>query len=681
MLPVILSYNATFVLNLKCVFVKNYNRSALIVGCTILFCLVSNLSQAQKLTTKSKKAAELYKEAGSYFSNDQFERAKLPLNDAIKKDPDFLEAYLLLSEVYYEQKDYQNQANILETVIEKDSTFYLFSYYSLGVANFNLDKFDEALIWFRKYYSKTSNVKSKQKVDQWIQKTLFVKVAKANPRNINPVNLGSNVNTVNDEYWPSITADDQILVYTMLVPREQALVDKPFVPSMANYYHEDFYKSVKDNSEEWTKGKALTAPINTISNEGAQSLSADGNWMFFTACGRSDTRGSCDIYFSHRTEYGWSEPKNIGPPVNSPYWESQPSFSSDGKTLYYSTNRGGGKGGNDIWKAEVIGFQMDGTPFFGQPVNLGDSINTPYNEVSPFIHPDNHTLYFSSNGWSGMGEMDIFLARKNESGGFNKPMNLGFPINSSGDEVGLIVTANGQKAYFSSERFGKSFGGKDLYSFDMPEEIKPKPVSYIRGRVFDYDTKDKLKASFELKDINTKQMVVQASSTDFSGEFLICLPVGNSYALNVSKQGYLFYSDHFDMDKESSSVDPKILDVYLKKIKVGQQIILNNIFYETDSYVLRKVSEVELEKIVNFLTVNPTVKAEIIGYTDNVGGKDYNINLSNKRAEQVYNYLISAGIDKSRLSHEGKGMADPVATNDTEEGRAKNRRTELKIVE
>ncbi|MCW3787633.1 OmpA family protein [Plebeiibacterium sediminum] len=649
---------------------------------SVFFLILFHVSgYAQKLTTKSKKAATFYKEGEHFFSMDQFERAKMPLNQAIEKDPDFLEAYLLLSEVYYAQEDYQNQANLLETVISKDSTFYVFSYYSLGIANFHLDQFDEALKWFNKYYTKTSNVKSKEKVDNWIKKTLFVKVAKENPRNIEAVNLGDNINTVNNEYWPSITADDQTLVYTVLVPREQALVNKPFVPSMANYYHEDFYKAVKDNSGEWTKGKALTAPINTDSNEGAQTLSADGNWMFFTACGRSDTRGSCDIYFSYRTEYGWSTPKNIDPPVNSLYWESQPSFSSDGRTLYFSSNRGGGKGGNDIWKAVLIGYQSDGTPFFGKPENLGDHVNTPFNEVSPFIHPDNHTLYFSSNGWPGMGEMDIFLSRKDENNQFEKPENLGYPINSTGDDVGLIVTADGQKAYFSSERFGSSFGGKDLYSFNMPPEIRPQPVSYVRGRVFDNDTKEKLEASFELKDIHTKQMVVRASSTGFSGEFLICLPAGKSYALNVSKEGYLFYSDHFDMEKETSSVDPMVMDVYLKKIKVGQQIVLKNIFYETDSYVLKDASEVELEKIVSFLNINSTVKAKIIGYTDNVGSKDYNINLSNKRAEQVYNYLIEAGIDKTRLSHQGKGMADPVATNDTEEGRAKNRRTEMKIVE
>ncbi len=659
---------------------KHTYRTTLFIS-VLFFILFDFSGYAQKLTTKSKKAANFFKEGEHFFSMDQFERAKSPLNQAIQKDPDFLEAYLLLSEVYYAQEDYQNQANLLETVINKDSTFYVFSYYSLGIANFHLDKFDEALKWFNKYYIKTSNVKSKQKVDSWIKKTLFVKVAKENPRNIDAVNLGGNVNTINNEYWPSITADDQTLVYTVLVPREQALLNKPFVPSMANYYHEDFYKAVKDHTGEWNKGKALTAPINTDSNEGAQTLSADGNWMFFTACGRSDTRGSCDIYFSYRTEYGWSTPKNIGPPVNSPYWESQPSFSSDGRTLYYSSNRGGGKGGNDIWRAKLIGFQSDGTPFFGKPENLGDNVNTPFNEVSPFIHPDNHTLYFSSNGWAGMGEMDIFLSRKNENDQFDKPENLGYPINSSGDDVGLIVTADGQKAYFSSERFGSSFGGKDLYSFNMPPEIRPQPVSYVRGRVFDNETKEKLEASFELKDIHTKQMVVRATSTGFSGEFLICLPAGKSYALNVSKEGYLFYSDHFDMEKETSSVDPMVMDVYLKKIKVGQQIVLKNIFYETDSYVLKDASEVELEKIVSFLNVNPTVKAEIIGYTDNVGSKEYNVNLSNKRAEQVYNYLIEAGIDRLRLSHEGKGMANPVATNETEEGRAKNRRTEMKIVE
>lgn len=637
---------------------------------------------SQRLTTKSKKAESLYKKAGAYYAQDNFELAKEPLLLAIKKDPKFLEAYLLLSEVFYEQKEYQQQANLLEKVVGMDSTFFVFSFYSLGVANFHLDKFDEAMIWFEKYYQKTQNKASQQKVKEWLKKTMFAKKAKSQPLDIKAVNLGSKVNSSYNEYWPSITADEQILVYTVMVPRDSAVSKTPFSPSLANYYQEDFFRSVKDFSGEWGQGLALLPPINSDSNEGAQSLSADGNWMFFTACGRNDSKGSCDIYFSYRTQNGWSEPKNIGAPVNTPFWESQPSFSADGRTLYYASNRSGGKGKNDLWRAQVMGIKADGTPFFGMPENLGDSINTPYDEVSPFIHQDNNTLYFSSDGWPGLGEKDIFLSHMDEEGYFTQSsVNLGYPINSSGDDIGFVVTASGKKAYFSSERFGKSYGGKDLYCFDLPPQIKPLPVSYVRGRVFDQDSKKQLKAAFELKDLNSRKMVVQALSTDFSGEFLICLPLGGSYALNVSKEGYLFYSDHFDMEKQTSVTDPLVLDIYLKKIKIGEQIVLNNVFFETDSYVLKSISEVELQKIVAFLKLNPDTHIEILGYTDSVGKEDYNKELSGKRAKEVYQYLIHQGINANRLSFSGKGMADPVASNDTEEGRAKNRRTELKIVQ
>ncbi|MCW3804830.1 OmpA family protein [Plebeiibacterium marinum] len=649
--------------------------------CLFALLFFVNEVQAQKLNTKSKKAVSLYKKASDYFGSDQFDKAIEPLQQAIGKDADFLEAYLLLSEVYFEQEDYKNQAEMLKTVLSKDSSFYVYSYYSLGIACFHMDEFDEAVKWFETYYRKTRSEKSKQKAEDWISKTLFAKLAKENPREIHAVNLGPGVNSENNEYWPSITADDQTLVYTVLVPRDSALVKNVVGPSMANHFHEDFYRAVKDNSGEWGQGIALGSPINTISNEGAQSLSSDGNWMFFTACGRRDSRGSCDIYFSKRTRNGWSTPVNIGPPVNTPYWESQPSFSSDGRTLFFASNRGGGKGKSDIWRAKLLGYKSDGTPFFGKPENLGEKVNTPFEEDSPFIHPDNQTLYFSSNGWSGMGKKDIFLSRKNKADQFVETVNLGYPINSTGDDVGLVVTADGTKAYFSSERLGKSYGGKDIYSFNMPEDIRPQPVSYVQGRVFDKKTGKRLQAAFELKDVDTKKMVVQASSTDFSGEFLICLPAGNSYALNVVKEGYLFYSGHFDMEDENSVNDPLVMDIYLKRIQVGEHVVLNNVFFETDSYVLRSQSEVELDKIVKFLSQNSTVKVQVLGYTDNVGSEGYNLELSNKRAQQVYQYFIDAGISANRLSFKGKGMSDPIESNDTEEGRAKNRRTELKIVE
>ncbi len=646
----------------------------------LLTIFIDTTVEAQKLTTKSKKAAALYKKGSDYYANNKFEFAKMPLEDAIIKDPSFIEAYILLSEVYYEQENYQKQAEYLEEAVGIDSTFYVLSYYNLGVANFYQDKFDDAAKWFTKYYDVTKSSKGKARVEAWRKKLEFAKKTKSNPMHIEAVNLGPAINSKYNEYWPSVTADDKIMVYTVLVPRDTAMMVSQFTPAMANYFHEDFFRSIKDNSGDWGKRAALPSPINSNMNEGAQSLSADGNWMFFTACGRSDSRGSCDIYFSYRTEYGWSAPKNIGPPVNTPYWESQPSFSADGRTLYFASSREGGKGGNDIWKADLLGLKTDGTPFFGNPVNLGDSINTYANEAAPFIHQDNKTLYFSSTGWPGLGEMDIFMSRLDENGQFQKAQNLGYPINSSGDDIGLVVTANGQKAYFASERLGESYGGKDIYSFAMPKELQPTPVSYVKGRVFDMETKEKLKASFELKDLETKKMVVQASSTDFSGEFLICLPIGSSYALNVSKKGYLFYSDHFDMENKTTVDDPKVLDIYLKPIKVGEQIVLKNIFFETNSFALKSISTVELDKLVSFLQLNETLKVKFVGHTDNVGTAEYNKDLSEKRAHEVYNYIVEAGIPKERLSFEGKGMSVPVADNNTEEGRAQNRRTELEIV-
>jgi outer membrane protein OmpA-like peptidoglycan-associated protein/tetratricopeptide (TPR) repeat protein len=641
---------------------------------------VSNL-HAQKLSTKSKKAATLYKNATAFYAADKFELAKKPLYQAIKKDPSFIDAYILLSEVYYEQKDYQQQINFLEKAISIDSTFFVLSYYNLGIGYFYINEYDTAIKYFDKYFDKTRNPSSKKKTAEWIARARFAKSAVAQPKTIKAVNLGENVNSEYNEYWPSITADDQTLVFTVMIPRDTFEQVKPLTPSLANYYHEDFFRTKKNEFGKWEKRVQLSAPLNSLSNEGAQALSVDGNWMIFTACGRSDSRGSCDLYFSYRTDRGWSNPQNIGAPVNTPYFESQPSFSSDGRTLYFISNRGGGKGGNDIWRAHIIGFKSDGVPFFGKPENLGDKINTYRNESSPFIHPDNKTLYFSSDGWPGLGEMDLFLSRINEDGKFFEPVNLGYPINTAEDEVGLVVTANGEKAYFSSQRYNSSYGGRDIYCFEMPVDIRPLPVSYVKGRVFDMHTRKQLQAAFELKDLKTKKMVVEALSTDFSGEFLVCLPVGSTYALNVSKEGYLFYSDHFDMKEETSVTQPKILTIYLKPIKVGEQVVLKNIFFETDSYVLKSESEVELHKIVHFLQINPSVKIELIGYTDNQGTQEYNLNLSKKRAEAVQQYLIQSGIDANRVTSSGKGMEDPVTTNETEEGRAQNRRTELKIIE
>lgn len=654
-------------------------RIKLLLFIGFLLCIQS--LGAQKLTTKNKKAASLFQKATSFYSSDKYNLTIQSLEQALNKDEDFIEAYLLLADVYHGQEDYTKEKASLLKALEIDSTFFVTTYFNIGVASFHINEFDEATVWFEKYQSKTRSTRSKQKAENWIEKTAFVKDIMNKPKEIEPENLGLEVNSHYDEYWPSITADENVLVFTVLAPKDTTRLNAGSLPRTSQYFQEDFYKVIKDNDGNWASREVLPSPLNTKSNEGAQSLSADGNWVFFAACGRKDTKGSCDIYFSKKTKYGWSEPVNIGTPVNTPYWESQPSFSADGRTLYFTSNRSGGFGGKDIWRARVMGYRDDGSPFFGKAENLGENVNTQQDENSPFIHHDNKTLYFSSEGWPGLGNMDLFVSRKNEVGKYGEAVNLGFPINTVDDEIGLIVTASAQTAYYSSSRFDTSLGGKDLYSFSLPSELKPTPVSYVRGKVFDNKTKERLQANFELKNVETGELTVEALSTDFSGEFLVCLPTGAGYALNVSKPGYLFYSDHFDMHELSSVENPFELNVYLNRIEIGQQVILKNVFYETNSFVLKASSHVELDKLTAFLSENPTIQLEITGHTDNVGGVNYNIELSKNRAEQVYNYLVVKGITATRLKFKGAGMSQPIESNDTAEGRAKNRRTEVKIIE
>jgi len=423
----------------------------------------------------------------------------------------------------------------------------------------------------------------------------------------------------------------------------------------------------------WHKGVELDGNINSVQNEGAQSLSADGRMMFFTACNRTDGKGRCDIYRSYVKNGQWSAPQNVGAPINTAHRETQPSISSDGQRLYFASDRPGGKGSIDIWMSEL-------TPQgrWGNPVNLGDSINTPGDEQSPFIHADGVTLYFSSDGWPGMGKSDLFRAQYKPDGTLAKAKNLGYPINTWGDEIGLIVSAAGDKALYASDRMAGRYN--DIYQFELYKEARPIPVSYLKGRVYDSQSKQPLKARFELINLNDTVLVNQAVSDSTSGEFLVCIPTDRRYALNVSHPGYLFYSDNFEMTGINDVSKPFLKDVPLHAIRSGEKTVLHNIFFETGSVALKRESTAELEKLVRFLKENPHVSIEIGGHTDDTGKPEFNLKLSYERAQSVANYMIKRGVDALRIQSKGYGITEPVAANDTEEGRAKNRRTEFKII-
>jgi len=634
----------------------------------LFFYLLSvTVSNAQHYPrTSSSKALKHFNNGKQHYEFFAMQEAISELKQAVQIDSNFIDAQLLLAEVSSDVKDYPLAIKSYTRVIEIDPHFFPNSMYSLAQLERLSGLYEVAKGHYERFIEMEGiSDERKENAMNGIMHCEFSIEAVNNPVPFNPVNLGPAINSSYDEYWPSITADGLTLVVTVQIPKTRGLDE------FSRNMQEDFFISKWENGK-WAPRKSMGKPINSDLNEGAQSLSADGHFMFFTACNRADGLGSCDIYFSSWLGNQWSAPRNIAKPINSPQWDAQPSISPDGRTIYFCSRRPGGKGKIDLWQSTIT---EDG--YWGEPENLGDLINTAGDEMSPFIHPDNQTLYFSSNGLPGLGNFDLFVSRKDKTGEWGPPKNLGYPINSYFEEIGLIVDAKGDKAYYSSTRMSNS--GKDIFEFELYDEVRPGHVTYMKGLVFDKETTKPLVAKFELIDLITKKIVMQAFS-DPIGEFLVCIPTNQDYALNVSRDGYLFYSDNFSLKGIREITDPFLKDVPLQPLKTGEKVILKNIFYETDSYLLLPKSEAELNKVIQFLEKNPGIRIEISGHTDNVGSPEYNQILSENRARSVYQYLIDHHIDQVRLVFKGYGMDKPIDNNESNEGRAQNRRTELKIL-
>jgi outer membrane protein OmpA-like peptidoglycan-associated protein len=492
----------------------------------------------------------------------------------------------------------------------------------------------------------------------------FAIEAMKKPVQFSPVDVGSGINSSDDEYWPSITADGHTLMFT----RQPNVSTNP---TFTGVVQEDFYISYL-SGKIWQKAFNAGAPLNTAQNEGAQTLSSDGGYMFFAACNRPGGVGNCDIYFSAFRDGMWSEPSNLGSPVNTKHWESTPSISADGRTLFFSSSRPGGFGGKDIWLT-----RLNKKNQWTEPVNLGENINTEGDEMSPFIHFDGKTLYYASDGKPGMGGFDLFFTRLKYDSTWTKPQNLGYPINTYNDEMGLVIESGGQKAYYSSTRDKSK--GKDIFSFNLYESARPNPVSYMKGKVYDKETGKLLKAEYELINLSTGKIIMK-NITDDSGNFLVCLPAGYNYGINVSKPGYLFYSENFMFEGMHTASEPYIKKIILNPAKVGEKMQLANVFFEVDSWKLKVESISELDNLVTLLRENINLAMEIGGYTDSTGSEQYNKTLSEKRALSVVNYLIKNGISSDRLKYKGYGNTSPLGDNVTSEGRKLNRRTEAKII-
>jgi outer membrane protein OmpA-like peptidoglycan-associated protein len=510
-----------------------------------------------------------------------------------------------------------------------------------------------------------------EKANAELLNCIFALEKMENPVDFDPINLGQNINSPFPEYYPTITADDRQLIYTRLIDDPEAYRGK----------NEDFYMAFKDG-DNWRASFPLS-DINTSYNEGAPAISGDGRVLIYTACelfseygGNRKGFGSCDLFMSERQGNTWSLPVNLGPEVNTAAWESQPSLSADGQTIYFVRGYPTASG-NREQDIHVAKRTTDGT--WGGAVKLPRVINSRGKEESAHIHPDGKTLYFSSNGHVGMGGLDIYVSQKMPNGKWSEPINLGYPINTHKDENSLLVSPNGEIAYFASSREG-GFGNLDLYSFVLPEEVRPTPVTFAQGLVVEAETKKPVEAKLRLSAVSSQSLISQLNSDAVSGEFLIALPAGQTYALSVTAEGYLFHSENFSL-MENKSNEPYALTVELQKIKPGSAIVLQNIFFDLDKDQMKMESLSELQELAGFLEANPEVRIEISGHTDNQGASEYNEALSLRRANAVKKHLVEReSIGTSRLETMGYGDSKPISPNDTEEGKAKNRRTEFKVL-
>ena len=551
----------------------------------ILIFAISSAIFAQKYSTKSKKAVKRFEMALEHYRNHNYEEALKSTELALKSDENFIEVYLLLSDIYGKTYQIKNKISSLRKVIKINPEYSKMAYFTLAKTEIAVGLYSESLKNILEFEKRNKIEEYKSQISEIIARSKFGIEALKNPVTFKPENLGKNVNSKYADYHPVLTADEKTLIFTVGMPR-------PGIDSVRRQQdtQEDFFISNRISDTIWTKAKDFGKNFNTRRNEGAHTITADGRLMFFTACEvrqtgykpYGDCFGSCDIYFSEKKGEKWTKPKNIGKEINTSAKETQPSISSDGRILYFLSNRKGGKGALDVWMSK-----KDSVGKWTKPVNLGDSINTAKNEQSPFIHHDNRTLYFASEGHIGMGRLDIFFSKKDENGLWSKAENLGYPINTYTQQMGLTINARGNKAYYAAN-YPSGIGSMDIYEFEIPITLRPLPVTFVQGLVFDKITRQKLSADFELFDLESDKLSAKSKSDEISGKFLITLPSGKDYALNVSKTGYLFYSEHFSLINLSDSLKTFYIKIPLQPIKFGDKVVLKNIFFDTDKFDLKK---------------------------------------------------------------------------------------------
>ena len=634
----------------------------LILPTALLLLFVIPLHSFAQKSEVNKKVLKWYHQAQDAYKKKEGEKALVLLSRATKKDTSFIEGWLLKAEIYSSEGNNQKAIAAYRHALDINPDFFPPAGYFMGNLLLSSGKYSQAADAFREFL--TNNNISPALKAKATKQLVWAKAGKKlmeNPVFVTIKKANSLINTTEDEYVNYLSSNNQKLVFTRKVKL-------PNTETSRDIYREQFYESVKQDSN-WQQPVTLNLPWAQNKNVGAMSLTADGKDIYFTGCRWPGSIGRCDLYNSHLKNGTWQIPVNLGKSVNSPAWESQPFVSADGKYLLFASTRPGGYGGSDIWMSVKLKSNQ-----WSAPVNLGDSINTSGNEMAPFLYADNKTLVFSSDGHPGLGKQDLFIARKNSAGIWQKAENIGYPVNTKYNEINLIYSLNGKYAAISSDREQHNF---DIYEIPVYPKIKPERILFFHGKVIDKKTGKPVSAQVILTDVTTGLKLSIRHSAPDDGTFLMIMEPRQTYAFNILSKGYLMLSDKYSVENLISDSLHITKTFRLTPIKQGGRFTLKNLYFETDSPELKGKSFFELNKLITYLNLNPSLKLEIRGHTDNSGSTKHNLSLSRQRAKAVYDYLTAHNIKAERLSYSGYGASQPVADNSTSEGKAKNRRVEL----
>ena len=608
----------------------------------------------------NKKAEKILEQAKDNWKKTRnYETLREQVDKAIDIDPEYVDAYYFLGTTAIKKKDDKNLEIAFLKVAELCPDYDAEVFFQLGWLYFDTKKYKDAEKYLKKFleFGKVNEDKAaKADTMLWRSKIYLHPV----PYDPHPV---EGLSTVDWEYLPYFSPDNDLAFFT----RKFELQEKG---SLFATYVEKFMVAKRLNGA-FEKGEPMPPPFNSrnTGNEGAATISIDNKHLYFTL----NEKGNFDIYSSDFLNGKWTEIQNLGPKVNDRYgWDAQPSISSDNKTLYFASARDS----EQVNNIDIYYSQKNASGEWGPAKKLSSKINTSGREKSPFIHPDNKTLYFSSDAHEGLGGFDIFVCRKDANGEWGDPVNIGYPINTEADEVGFFVSTDGKTASFASNQL-KGVGGYDIYSFDLYPQARPEKVLFLKGELRDEDEKIPLAAKIELKNaLNNKTIDVELDTV--TGKYASIVAFDSDYILTVKKKGYAFASEYFSA-ADTANAKPRTLNIDVKKMEVGGSYPLNNILFATNSYQINDTIKTVLDNFAEFLQENPKVKVAIYGHTDNVGDPSANKQLSLNRAKTVFDYLASKEISRDRMTYKGFGLSAPVATNQTEQGRSLNRRTEFVI--